>query len=106
MYCFQGAAKIENVEFAYTGQEGFTNSYDPRFSIAFVATGPGSSTDLRPSFVKGCAFHHGFNTAVGIFGASGVVIEKNVIHRVVGEGKSNVNFMKPYSRTMSLRSHL
>ena len=79
---------MENVEFSHTGQEGFTTNNDPRFSIAFVQTGHGGPGDRRPSYVKGCGFHHGFSTAIGLFGCSGVVVKDNVIHRTVGPGET------------------
>ncbi|XP_064634221.1 fibrocystin-L-like [Lineus longissimus] len=79
-----GAARIRNVRFRNYGQLGFSDSYDPRFGLAFLNTG--DSTTKNPSFVKGCSFSHGFSTAIGVFRANGVTLENNVVFRPVGSG--------------------
>ena len=76
---------MSNVEFIHTGQEGFTESYDARFSVAYIATG--TVTNVKPSIVTKCAFHKGFNTAVGAFGTRSLNISSNVVHGTVGNGK-------------------
>lgn len=38
------------------------------------------------SYVRGCAFHHGFAPAIGVFGTDRVDIDDNIIHFTVGEG--------------------
>ncbi|KAK3107766.1 hypothetical protein FSP39_021797 [Pinctada imbricata] len=76
-----GYARISNVEFYHTGQEGWVESYDPRYSIAFVDSG--AVTSIKPSYIKKCAFHHGFAPAVGVYGANGLPIEDNVAHSTV-----------------------
>ena len=59
----------------------------------FVDTGTGGPDSLRPSYVKACGFHHGFATAIGLFGCSSIQIYDNVIHRTVGPGKTqNVHY--------------
>ena len=83
---FIGYAQLENVEFAYTGQLGFTNNYDPRYSISFVQTGAGGPDEDRHSYVRGCAFHHGYSTAIGLFSCSGIEISDNIIYRTAGAG--------------------
>ncbi|XP_071946075.1 fibrocystin-L-like [Antedon mediterranea] len=83
---YKGYARISNVEFYHTGQEGWPDNYDPRYSVAFLDTG--EVTVANPSYVRECAFHHGFSPAIGVFGAFGVHIEDNVIHHTVGAGIS------------------
>ena len=39
----KGNARIENVEFVNFGQDGWTESYDPRFGLAFLNLGTVSS---------------------------------------------------------------
>ena len=84
---FPGYARISNVEFFHTGQEGWTADNDARFSLVFMDTGTVNS--FYPSFVKGCSFHNGFSTAIGMYGAHYVPVTDNVIHHTVGPGKSN-----------------
>nr|XP_026695327.1 fibrocystin-L-like [Ciona intestinalis] len=79
-----GWARISNVEFLRAGQEGWTESYDPRFGVAFVRTGTVSAG--RPSYVQNSAFHDSYSTAIGIFGASGINITGNVVHRAIHDG--------------------
>ena len=82
---FKGYARISNVEFAYMGQEGFRDDYDPRYAVTYLGTG--DVTEIKPSFLKENSFHHGYATAIGMFGANQVPIEDNVIHRTVAAGK-------------------
>ncbi|XP_060603397.1 fibrocystin-L-like isoform X3 [Ruditapes philippinarum] len=79
-----GYARLSNVEFYHTGQEGYTDEYDPRFSVAFVAVG--TVSDIRPSIVTKCSFHNGFNTAIGAFGTSSLNIMDNVVFGSIGNG--------------------
>ncbi|KAL3886657.1 hypothetical protein ACJMK2_026637 [Sinanodonta woodiana] len=78
---FTGHARLSNVEFVNSGQEGYYEFYDARFSITYSDTG--SVSIIKPSYVKQCAFHDGFSPAIGLFGAHGMVIENNVIHHTV-----------------------
>lgn len=88
MIFFKGYARVSNVEFKKTGQDGFTASYDPRFSISFLEIGDVSApTAIKPCYVKKCSFHHGYGTAIGVFGTHGLEIQDNVIHRTVGACK-------------------
>ncbi|XP_048254094.1 fibrocystin-L-like [Haliotis rufescens] len=80
---YSGFAKIQNVEFFHTGQEGYTMSYDPRFSVAFVDV---SNVGERSSYVRRNAFHNCFSRAIGAFGISDLLIEDNVVHHTVGPG--------------------
>ncbi|KAK3587658.1 hypothetical protein CHS0354_042441 [Potamilus streckersoni] len=78
---FTGYARLSNVEFVNSGQEGYYEFYDARFSITYSDTG--TVSNIKPSYVKGCAFHDGFSPAIGLFGANGMIIENNVIHHTV-----------------------
>ncbi|XP_053571903.1 fibrocystin-L [Bombina bombina] len=80
---YQGSARIDNVEFYHSGQEGFIDPTDPRYSLAFLNLG---EVPLNTSYVKGCAFHNGFAPAIGVFGINGLDIDDNVIYFTVGEG--------------------
>lgn len=79
-----GYARLSNVEFYHTGQEGFTEEYDPRFSVAYVAVG--TVSNVKPSKVTKCSFHNGFNTAVGSFGIGSLEVSENVVYGSVGNG--------------------
>ncbi|XP_045210443.2 fibrocystin-L-like isoform X2 [Mercenaria mercenaria] len=81
---YTGYARLSNVEFYHTGQEGFTDEYDPRYSLAYLATG--SVSHVKPSFVSKCSFHNGFSTAIGAFGIASLNITDNVIFGAIGHG--------------------
>ncbi|XP_019729703.1 PKHD1 like 1, tandem duplicate 1 [Hippocampus comes] len=78
---FRGKAQLWNVEFFHSGQEGWTDEYDPRYSVAFI--GLGRAND---SSIQGCSFHSGFSPAIGVFRTDDLAIEDNVIHHTVGDG--------------------
>ncbi|XP_058475058.1 PKHD1 like 1, tandem duplicate 1 [Solea solea] len=80
---YTGKAQIRNVEFFQSGQEGWTDSYDPRYSVAFLNLGTVSSDD---TYIQGCAFHDGYAPAIGVFGTDEMNVDDNVVHRTVGEG--------------------
>ena len=80
-----GYARISNVEFYHTGQEGWTDYYDPRFSLSYLDVG--RVTDLKPSYVLNCAFHHGFSPAIGVFGTDNLNLTDNVVYHAVGGGE-------------------
>ncbi|XP_066276424.1 fibrocystin-L-like [Branchiostoma lanceolatum] len=81
---YTGYARIKNVEFYHTGQEGWNAFYDPRFSLAFVNTGDVS--DAKPSKVENNAFHNGFSPGIGVYGTSKLEIVNNIVHHTVGQG--------------------
>nr|XP_014351910.1 PREDICTED: fibrocystin-L [Latimeria chalumnae] len=81
---YKGYARISNVEFYHSGQEGYRDFTDPRYSVAFLNLGEIVGNDS--SYLRGCAFHHGFSPAIGVFGTDGLDIDDNVIHFTVGEG--------------------
>ncbi|XP_076610974.1 PKHD1 like 1, tandem duplicate 1 [Chaetodon auriga] len=80
---YKGKAQVRNVEFFHSGQEGWIDYSDPRYSVAFVNLGEVSGED---SYIQGCAFHDGFSPAIGVFGTEGLNIDDNVIYHTVGEG--------------------
>ncbi|KAH9512878.1 Fibrocystin-L [Bulinus truncatus] len=80
-----GFAQISNVEFFHSGQEGFKDSYDPRFSVAFVDVFNSVESE-RYSYVKKSSFYCGFNTAVGVFSVNNLEINENIVHHTVGAG--------------------
>ncbi|KAI7798959.1 putative fibrocystin-L, partial [Triplophysa rosa] len=79
---YRGRAQIRNVEFYHTGQEGWNDPSEPRYSLAFLNLG----NVAAESYIMGCAFHDGFAPAIGVFGTDGLNIDYNVIHHTVGEG--------------------
>ncbi|XP_013413864.1 fibrocystin-L-like [Lingula anatina] len=88
---YRGFARFTNVEFIHTGQEGYNEDYDPRFSLAYMSAQ--TVNDKKPSYVKKCAFHHGLATAIGVFATNSenprlhaLEIEDNVVHHTIGPG--------------------
>ena len=92
-----GSAKITNVQFIRTGQKGWTDKKDPRYSVVFKETNDASgryqflAKGSYVSYIRGCSFHDSFNTAIGLYAANRMVVRDNVIHRVVGSGKARRN---------------
>ncbi|KAH3704517.1 hypothetical protein DPMN_079573 [Dreissena polymorpha] len=101
---FTGYARLSNVEFYHTGQEGFTEDYDPRFSVAYVATGTVSS--IKPSKVFRCSFHNGFSTAIGAFGIGSLEISENVVFGSIGNGiRTSSNDTRLLNNLVALMVH-
>ncbi|XP_036904303.1 fibrocystin-L isoform X2 [Sturnira hondurensis] len=84
MMTFKGNARISDVEFYHSGQSSFRESSDPRHAVSFLNLG--QIQEHSASYIRGCAFHHGFSPAIGVFGTDGVDIDDNIIHFTVGEG--------------------
>ncbi|XP_041664378.1 fibrocystin-L-like [Cheilinus undulatus] len=80
---YRGKAQLRNVEFYRTGQEGWTDWFDPRYSVAALNVGEVTDEEL---YIQGCAFHEGFAPAIGVYGTVGLNIDDNIIHRPVGDG--------------------
>ncbi|XP_067888793.1 PKHD1 like 1, tandem duplicate 1 [Heterodontus francisci] len=80
---YQGYARIEDVEFHHSGQKGYQDYFDPRYSVAFLNLGQITGNN---SYIRGCAFHHGFAPAIGVFGTHGLSVDDNVIFNTFGEG--------------------
>ena len=76
---YRGTIQLQGVEFKGCGQLGFTDDFDPRFSLAMVNTGRQTE-----SYIRECSFHDGYNTGIGIFGTDNMEIRDNVIHSTVG----------------------
>ncbi|XP_068603731.1 PKHD1 like 1, tandem duplicate 1 [Brachionichthys hirsutus] len=79
----KGKAQLRNVEFFHSGQEGWKDDADPRYSVVFLNLGEVSGED---SYIQGCAFHDGFSPAIGVIGTDQLKIDDNVIHHTVGQG--------------------
>ncbi|XP_068236296.1 fibrocystin-L-like [Palaemon carinicauda] len=77
---YKGSAKLSNVEFRKMGQEGFTDSDDPRYTLAFHGLGDNDGG----SYVKHCSFNTNYNTAIGFFSSNGISTEGNVVYHTVG----------------------
>lgn len=50
-----------------------------RYSLAILDVGY-----LKSSYIRGNSFRDGFNTAIGVYGSNGLIIEDNVIYKTVG----------------------
>ena len=90
-----GVAEISNVEFVNCGQRGFTENYDPRFSLAFLDVG--DTTD-HGSYVKKCAFNVNYNVAVGVMATNNLVLEDNVIYRAFTDGVKDTGVANEWNR--------
>ena len=53
-----------------------------RYSLAFLNIGP---VESNTSYVHGCSFNDGFNTALGVYGTDNLSVKNNVIHHGVNE---------------------
>ncbi|XP_063605340.1 fibrocystin-L-like [Penaeus indicus] len=87
---YQGSAQLSCVEFKNMGQKDFSESTDPRFSLAFHSLG----TDDGSNYVKKCSFNKNFNSAIGFFSSNNFAVENNVVYYTVGssivdEGEDN-----------------
>ena len=85
---YRGYAKMSNVEWVQGGQEGWTDSFDPRYSLAFLNHGDSTdnSTEDKESYVKKCSFNFNYNAAIGLFNTNNVLIEDNVVFRTLEYG--------------------
>ena len=77
---YVGLARIRGVEFKRCGQLGYTESFDPRFALAFL----GIDQNGESSYVNDSSFHDGYNTGIGVFRTNGLRVHNNVIHSTVG----------------------
>jgi hypothetical protein len=75
---FSGSVQMESVELRRCGQLGYTEEYDPRFSLAVL------NIQGRGSYARGCSINDGYNTGIGVFGSDGFQLTHNVIHDTVG----------------------
>lgn len=88
---FSGYARISNVEFYHSGQEGWVAPFDGRGSIAYIDAG--TVSNIKPSYVKKCAFHKGFSPAIMAYATNKLPIEDNVITDTVWYGKYLVDIL-------------
>lgn len=65
------------------GQIGFTDTDDPRYSLAFHGLGVNDGSN----YVRKCSFNKNYNVALGFFGSSNITVESNVIYHTVGSCK-------------------
>ena len=52
-----------------------------RYSLAILNVGPTRSNE---TYVKGNSFNYNFNSALGIFGTSDLLVEDNVVYFTIG----------------------
>lgn len=77
LHKFSGYARLSNVEFRYTGQEGWVERGDARTSLAFADAG--TVNPIKPSYVKHCSFHKSFAPAITVHGTNNLPIEWNIM---------------------------
>ena len=78
---YAGSAQLSGVEFKGCGQEGFVESFDPRYSLAFLNIG---TVTGNSSYVTNCSVHDGYNVGIGVYGTNGISLMNNVVHNTVG----------------------
>ena len=86
-YVRKGYGQFSYVEFKGMGQFGYTNYDDLRAQILFydVNVAGDANNGILPSYVKGCAFHGGFHTAVAaMFNSDGLEVSDNIIFGAAG----------------------
>jgi len=88
-----GYANLTSVEFLGTGQYGFVDPTDPRFSLAFVYLG-----DVEKSRVTNCSFVRGFSPAIGAFNTYNLTVKSNVFYHSIGHGIILSSLLKPYMK--------
>ena len=67
------------------GQEGYSDVFDPRYALVYMNTGE-INAETKPSEVTGCAFFYSYNTAIGAYGTTGLIVKDTVMYFVVGSG--------------------
>lgn len=89
-----GYARISNVEFVRSGQEGYIDPWDSRSAVAFIDAG--TVSDIKPSYVRHCAFHHSYAPSVTAYGTNNLPIEWNVMADNVWFGKCVRQIILPW----------
>ncbi|CBY40006.1 unnamed protein product [Oikopleura dioica] len=87
-YEHHGYGQFSNVQFTGMGQYAYTSYDDNRAAIMFWGIDTTADTDLgrKESFVKGCAFHDLYHTAVAaLFDTDNLVIDNNIIMGAVDD---------------------
>ena len=85
-YKRQGYGQFSFVEFKGMGQYGYSSYDDLRAQILFygVNIAGNAANGILPSYVRGCAFHAGYNTAVAaMFESDNLEISNNVIFGLI-----------------------
>ena len=72
------------MEFVRTGQDGFSEDYDPRFSLVYHSI---QIDEIRPCYLRSCAFNMNYAPAIGIFATNGLEVENNVVYHTLGSCK-------------------
>ena len=84
-YVRLGHGQFENVEFKGFGQYGYDSYVDLRSQILFYQIDGAAGPHGEASYVRNCAFHSGYHTAVAaMFDADNIEITSNVIFGLVG----------------------
>ncbi|XP_065902313.1 fibrocystin-L-like [Dysidea avara] len=78
-----GNAQLDGVEISNCGQEGHSDSFDPRYSFAVLNTRM-IAADSEITYIRRSSIHDGYNSGIGVFGSDNVLISDNVIHSTVG----------------------
>lgn len=90
---YKGYARMSNVELNHPGQYSRNSEDDYKYGVLFSNLQDYNYS--RPSYIRNCAFHHGYSAAIGILGSFSIPIEDNVIHHTIDyairvEGHSNI----------------
>jgi hypothetical protein len=84
-----GHAQISNVEFSHMGQFGYQEEEDRRGAIFLWGLEDASISapeyNLKNSYIKDCAFHSLYNSAIGTAHTRNFEVSGNVIHNVVND---------------------
>ena len=94
--------QLSFVEFVSMGQLGYSSYTDLRSQVLFYNVesnsplSPSYSAHKVTSFVNGCSFHHGFNTAIAVMHHSDYMkISNNAVFHSPGSGiKTNSDFVE------------
>ena len=78
---YTGSARLSGVEFNSCGQEGFSDRFDPRYSLSFLNAGTIADNS---SYITDCSINDGYNVGIGVFGTNNILVKNNVVHNTVG----------------------
>ncbi len=89
----KGYTRLSNVEFIHAGQYSRFTLDDTKYGL--LISNQGDYNSMRPVYVDSCSFHHGFYSAIGIFGSNSIPITNNVFHYTLDraldiQGNSNI----------------
>ena len=91
----RGYARLSDVEFYHAGRYYSPDLINDSSSYGVLISNLATYDLNRPTYVRSCAFHHGFSAAIGILDSASIPIENNVIYRTIYtalkiEGHSNI----------------